>query len=114
MQKSSPYLSCAMHLCGPGDTVGGGRGGGSQANPFLVELAFHCWELTLYPQFYKALGEGSSKREMASREYSISRGNKIKQSIVETRAPLNFNTGKGSHRKLKLGVICPGPLKGPA
>lgn len=49
----------------------GGRGGGSQADPFLVELAFHCWELTLHPQCYKALGEGSSKREMASREYSI-------------------------------------------
>lgn len=114
MQQSGLYLFCAMHLCSAGDTGWGEGGvGGSQADPFLAELAFHCWELTLQQQFYKDLGERSSKREMASREHSIFRGKKIKLSIVETRTLLNFNTEKRSQRELKLGIILPRTIEGP-
>lgn len=48
--------------------------GGCKADPFLVQLAFHWGKLIIHQEFYKDLGEGSSKREMASRQRSIFRG----------------------------------------
>lgn len=92
----------------------GGRGGGEPSRPLPCGTCISLLGAHLTPTVLQSSGGGKLKERDGKQRIFHSRGNKIKQSIVETRAPLKFNTGKGSRRKLKLGVICPGPLKGPA